>query len=93
MPQGWTRGAVRRDGACEVLGLDPLYVACEGRMAVFVAAEDTKRAIEALTSVSSGARFIVKCTRVPLAKSLCEHELAYHGYWTCSRVSSYRESA
>ena len=35
-------------GACEVLGLDPLYVACEGRFLAFVAANDADRALEAL---------------------------------------------
>jgi hydrogenase expression/formation protein HypE len=44
-------------GACELLGLDPLYVANEGRFAVFVAAEDAGRALDILRSqpVSAGA--------------------------------------
>lgn len=33
-------------GACELLGLDPLYVANEGRMVAFVAAEAADQAIE-----------------------------------------------
>jgi len=37
-------------GACEVLGLDPLYVACEGRFLAFVAAADADRAVEVLRS-------------------------------------------
>jgi len=32
-------------GACEVLGLDPLYVACEGRFIAFVAAGDADAAL------------------------------------------------
>jgi len=40
------REAVR--GACEILGLDPLYVANEGRFAAMVAAEDAGRALELL---------------------------------------------
>jgi hydrogenase expression/formation protein HypE len=38
---------VREDvrGACEMLGLDPLYVANEGRLAIFVAAQDAERAL------------------------------------------------
>ena len=32
-------------GACELLGFDPLYVACEGRMVAFVAPEDAARAL------------------------------------------------
>ena len=46
--------------ACEVLGLDPLYVASEGRFVAFVAPTDAPRAIEALRSVdvSRGATCI-----------------------------------
>jgi hydrogenase expression/formation protein HypE len=33
---------------CELLGLDPLYVACEGRMVLFVAEGDADRAVAAL---------------------------------------------
>lgn len=33
-------------GACEILGLDPLYVANEGRFVAFVAPNDVKRALE-----------------------------------------------
>ena len=44
-------------GACELLGLDPLYVANEGRFAVFVPEKDADRALTILrsTSVSAGA--------------------------------------
>ena len=35
-------------GACEILGFDPLYVACEGRFAAFVAAPHRDRALEIL---------------------------------------------
>jgi hydrogenase expression/formation protein HypE len=44
-------------GACELLGLDPLYVANEGRFAVFVAKGDSDRALMILRSqrVSAGA--------------------------------------
>ncbi len=37
-------------GACEVLGLDPLYVACEGRFVAFVAPEDADRSLQLLRS-------------------------------------------
>lgn len=41
---------VREDvgGACEILGLDPLYVANEGRLVAFVAPGDVTRALEVL---------------------------------------------
>ncbi|HXG33657.1 MAG TPA: hydrogenase expression/formation protein HypE [Bryobacteraceae bacterium] len=44
-------------GACEILGLDPLYVANEGRFAAFVPERDTDRALEVLAQVpvSAGA--------------------------------------
>jgi hydrogenase expression/formation protein HypE len=35
-------------GACEILGLDPLYVACEGRLVAVVPAEDADRVLEAM---------------------------------------------
>lgn len=49
-------------GASELFGLDPLYVANEGRMLVVVAAADEGRALEALRAhaTSAGARCIGK---------------------------------
>lgn len=43
---------VREDvhAACEILGLDPLHVACEGRFIAFVAPEDADRALELMES-------------------------------------------
>jgi len=53
---------VREDvaGACEVLGLDPLYVANEGRFVAFVPAAHADRALEVLRRhpVSAGAQAI-----------------------------------
>jgi hydrogenase expression/formation protein HypE len=48
-------GPVR--GACEVLGLDPLYVACEGRFVAFVTADQADLAVSVLQRhlVSAGA--------------------------------------
>ena len=44
-------------GGCEILGLDPLYVACEGRFVAFVPATQEKKALRILADVpvSSGA--------------------------------------
>jgi len=38
-------------GACELLGIDPLYVACEGRLLAIVAASDADAAVAALRGV------------------------------------------
>ncbi|HEX4340434.1 MAG TPA: hydrogenase expression/formation protein HypE [Polyangiaceae bacterium] len=35
-------------GACELLGLDPLYVACEGRLVAIVGADDAGRVLAAM---------------------------------------------
>jgi hydrogenase expression/formation protein HypE len=44
-------------GACEILGLDPLYVANEGRFVCFVPASQAEQALVALrsTKVANGA--------------------------------------
>ncbi|EFC86635.1 hydrogenase expression/formation protein HypE [Parafrankia sp. EUN1f] len=46
-------------GACELLGLDPLYVACEGRMVVIVAPEAVDTALAALRADPLGAQSTV----------------------------------
>ncbi len=48
---------VREDvqGACEILGFDPLYVANEGRFLAFVPARDAERALALLRSHELGA--------------------------------------
>jgi hydrogenase expression/formation protein HypE len=53
---------VREDvqGACEILGLDPLYVANEGRCVAFVAPSDAERALQIMRShpLGEGAALI-----------------------------------
>jgi hydrogenase expression/formation protein HypE len=58
---------VREDvrGACEILGLDPLYVACEGRFAAFVPQEDTEAALALLRSEPDGEHAAVIGTVLP----------------------------
>jgi len=53
---------VREDvhAACEMLGLDPFSVACEGRFAAFVAGEDASRALALLQQADPGAAIIGK---------------------------------
>jgi hydrogenase expression/formation protein HypE len=47
---------VREDvhAACEMLGLDPLHVACEGRFAAFIAAKDAERALQIMRGHAVG---------------------------------------
>ena len=51
-------------GACELLGLDPLYVANEGRLVALVAADAAQRAWEIMSShpASTGAAVIGNVT-------------------------------
>lgn len=54
-------------GACEILGLDPLYVANEGRFAVFVPAAQADKALEVMKNVevSHGAVRVGKVEQSP----------------------------
>jgi hydrogenase expression/formation protein HypE len=54
-------------GACELLGLDPLYVACEGRMVVFLPAAQAERGLALLRTypLGTGAARIGKVTEGP----------------------------
>lgn len=58
---------VREDvqGACEILGLDPLYVANEGRFVAFVAPHDAERALEILRDFSRDAALIGRIYEQP----------------------------
>jgi hydrogenase expression/formation protein HypE len=55
---------VREDvhAACEMLGLDPFQVACEGRFAAFVPERDTERTLAILRRYSNGACVIGQAT-------------------------------
>ena len=41
--------------ACEILGLDPLYVACEGRLVAFLPEAQAQRALAVLQGTPGGA--------------------------------------
>lgn len=60
---------VREDvrAACEILGFDPLYVACEGRFAAFVPESDSQRALEVMRAVpvSSNAAVAGRVSEAP----------------------------
>jgi hydrogenase expression/formation protein HypE len=51
------RVPVRDDvhAACEILGFDPMYVACEGRFVAFVAPQDAERALAVMRAHPLGA--------------------------------------
>ena len=55
---------VREDvhAACEILGLDPFQVACEGRFAAFIAGHDVERALALLREFSKEAAVIGKAS-------------------------------
>ena len=50
------------EAACEILGFDPMYVACEGRFVAFVAKDDVDEALRLLVSLQSGACVIGSVT-------------------------------
>ena len=64
-------------GACEILGLDPLYLANEGRFIAFVAARAAERAIAILHRhpVSVGARVIGEVSAAPASLVTLEGEI------------------
>ena len=54
-------------GASELLGIDPMYVACEGRLVAVVSPEDADRALAAMHAHPQGAQaaIIGKITAEP----------------------------
>jgi hydrogenase expression/formation protein HypE len=59
--------------ACELLGLDPLHVACEGRFVAFVSPADADRALGVLRKhpVSSAAAIIGEVRQAPTGQVSC----------------------
>jgi hydrogenase expression/formation protein HypE len=54
-------------GACELLGIDPLYVACEGRMVVVVDGDEAETALAAMRRhpLGDGAAIIGRAVHDP----------------------------
>lgn len=50
-------------GACEILGLDPLYIANEGRFIIFVPPADVEKALSILQRINPDASVIGEVTR------------------------------
>jgi hydrogenase expression/formation protein HypE len=46
-------------GACEILGLDPLYVANEGKLLAFVGSDDAGKVLEAMRSHELGRESVI----------------------------------
>ena len=70
---------VREDvrAACEILGLDPFHVACEGRFAVFLPAGQAQQALEVLRAypISAGASGIGRANEQRVPKVLLKSAL------------------
>ena len=66
--------------ACELLGFDPLYVACEGRFLAIVPAADADRALAALVCLPDGAAAcrIGEVTDGPAGRVLLRTALGSH---------------
>jgi hydrogenase expression/formation protein HypE len=45
--------------ACEILGMDPIYVANEGKLVAFVPADQADSALEAMRSQPEGERAVI----------------------------------
>jgi hydrogenase expression/formation protein HypE len=67
-------------GACEILGLDPLYVACEGRMVLFVPENAADQALSVLRRhpIGEGAVVIGRVTENGRGKVTVRTEIGTH---------------
>ena len=69
-------------GACEILGLDPLYVANEGRLVAFVAPADADRAVAVLRRHAPGEN----ACRVGVVRDESPGQVLLHGALGATRV-------
>ena len=67
-------------GACEILGLDPLYVACEGRMVLFIPEENADQALSIFQKhpIGEGAAVIGRVTEHDRGKVTVRTEIGTH---------------
>lgn len=61
------------NGACEILGIDPLYVANEGKLLAIVAPEHADAALEALHNTEGGEASIIGEVREESARMTLMH--------------------
>jgi hydrogenase expression/formation protein HypE len=66
-------------GACELLGIDPMYVACEGRLVAVVPAEHADAAVRALRAHPLGAEAAVIGTVVADHPGIVRLKTAFGG--------------
>ena len=66
-------------GVCELLGLDPLYVACEGRMVVVVAPEAVEAALGAMRAHPLGTGSVIIGEVVPEPAGLVLQNTGFGG--------------
>ncbi len=65
--------------ACELLGIDPLYVANEGKLVAIVAAQDAERVLEAMRAHPLGREAATIGTVVPDAEFFVQLETSFGG--------------
>ena len=82
-------------GASDMLGIDPLYIANEGKFVAIVAAEEADAAIAAMREHPQGRtpRSSARSCRNRRASSRCELRSAAAESWTCSSATRCRGSA
>ena len=82
-------------GACDMLGIDPLYVANEGKFVAVVAPEEADAAVAAMQAHPQGARATVLARSSPSRTALLRYGLrsAAAESSTCSSATHCRESA
>ncbi len=82
-------------GACEILGLDPLYLANEGKLIAVIAPEDAARVLAAMRAHEAGREAVIIGEVVADSRisSPCRPRLAASASSTCSSASNCRGSA
>ena len=76
---------------CDMLGYDPLYLPCEGRVVAVLSAEDAPRALDIWRALPGGeAAAIIGQLNRSSPRSYCIPKSEANGYWRNSRMIHYR---